>query len=64
MKIFYRLVSDPADREELSKDPKVEEYQLPAYVVRQLHFDLKTSTNILPKSAQQHQLWTIGLLDR
>lgn len=63
MKIFYRTIPDPATKSENS-DSKVEELQLPAYVIRQLHLDLKKSTNILPHSARQHQMWHIGLIDR
>ena len=64
MKIFYKSISDPATRSEASSDTKIEEYPLPSYVIRQLHLDLKKSTKLLPQSAQQHQIWSIGLLDR
>lgn len=64
MKIFYRTISDPSTRSEVSSDSKVEELQFPSYVVRQVLLDLRVSTNILPASSRYHQLWTIGLLDR
>lgn len=64
MKIFYRTVSDPASKSDTMSDSKVEELQLPQYVIRQLLLDLKVSTNILPQSARAHQNWTIGLLER
>ena len=64
MKIFYRTVTDQEGKAEASSDDKVEEYELPAYVIRQIHHDLQISTNILPHSAQHHQGWSIGLLER
>ncbi len=64
MKIFYRTVSDPATKSETTSDSKIEDLQLPQYVIRQLLLDLKVSTNVLPQSARSHQLWTIGLLER
>ena len=64
MKIFYRTVTDPATKSETTSDSKIEDLQLPQYVIRQLLLDLKVSTNVLPQSARSHQLWTIGLLER
>lgn len=64
MKIFYRTVLEPATKPEATSDAKIEELQLPQYVIRQLRLDLKVSTNVLPQSVRTHQVWTIGLLDR
>ena len=66
MKIFYRNIPDPATKTEssISDATKIEDLQLPQYVIRQLLLDLKVSTNVLPQSARSHQNWTIGLLER
>ena len=64
MKIFYRTVSDPPTKTETASDSKIEELQLPQYVISQLLLDLEASTNVLPQSARTHQIWTIGLLER
>ena len=64
MKIFYRTITEPSTKDEASADSKIEDLQLPQYVIRQLLLDLKVSTTVLPQSARQHQAWTIGLLER
>ena len=62
MKIFYKTVTDPFKTIE-DQSNQIEELQLPAYALKTLQADLKASTNILPPSAQNHQGWTIGILD-
>lgn len=63
MKILYKNVLQPAVLLEEQR-VKVEELQLPDYVLRILQTDLRTSTEILPPSAAKLQEWDVGLLER
>ncbi len=63
MKILYKTASKPAAILE-EQGMKMEELQLPDYVLQVLQADLKASTEILPSSAKKLQDWTVGLLER
>jgi len=63
MKVFYSDVANPLQTLE-NGGSRIEELQLPQYALTQFYIDLKSSTQTLPHSAQKHQQWTIGLLDR
>ena len=63
MKVFYKITTNSIEAVQ-KQENEVEELQLPNYVFTSLRTNLKASTNILPPSAQHHQGWTIGLLDR
>ena len=63
MKIFYRVVNDPAEM--LDKyQTSLEEIFLPAEILEDFHKSLVQSTTMLPPAARKFQEWQVGLLDR
>ncbi|KAL8772338.1 MAG: hypothetical protein Q9209_002550 [Squamulea sp. 1 TL-2023] len=63
MKIYYKIVQYP---EELLAEQslKMDELQLPNEVLRTLHSEIKSSTQLLPVPARKFQDWDVGLLER
>ena len=61
MKLLFRPLEDPLST--LGKDDmKTEELQLPHHIMLQLHSDLRSSNEMMPKSARQIQNWDVGFL--
>lgn len=63
MKIRYRSIDDPLAALE-KQGMRVDELQLPDYILALLKSTLHGSNAFLPESAKRVQRWDVGLLQR
>lgn len=63
MKILFHPIDDPYTTLD-QQSMKVEEIQLPMFILQELRLTLEASSKLLPKSARKIQEWDVGLLER